>query len=185
MSTTTVPKRKRGVQRGQSALILFSHRSPAGLATFFLVSFQVVFWFASYFSGYLSGRFLVTCRWFSASILSGNCRHLLQYWCVRKGSHTSFRAMTSNQDTPDQWMESTTYRSTPRQDGGTTMEQYDETILQPQLWTIDQVGKALNLGRTKIYELIWKENLPVQKFGRAVRVSPVELQRWLEERARQ
>ncbi len=65
------------------------------------------------------------------------------------------------------------------------MEQHNETTLQPQLWTIDQVGKALNLGRTKIYELIWKENLPVQKFGRAVRVSPVELQRWLEERARQ
>jgi hypothetical protein len=96
MSTTTAPKRKRGVQRGKSALILFSHRSLAGLATFFLVSFQVVFWFASYFSGFLSGRFLVTCRWFSASILSGNCRHLLQYWCVRKGSHTSFRTMTSN-----------------------------------------------------------------------------------------
>jgi len=81
--------------------------------------------------------------------------------------------------------ESTTHRSTPRQDGGTAMEQHDEMTLQPQLWTIDQVGKALNLGRTKIYELIWKENLPVQKFGRAVRVSPVELQRWLEERTRQ
>ncbi len=62
------------------------------------------------------------------------------------------------------------------------LEQQDELVPLPQLWTISQVCKALNLGRTKIYELIWKERLPVQKFGRAVRVSPVELQRWLEER---
>ena len=62
------------------------------------------------------------------------------------------------------------------------LEQQDEPVLLPQLWTISQVSKALNLGRTKIYELIWKEHLPVQRFGRAVRVSPVELQRWLEER---
>ena len=62
MSTTTAPKRKRGVQRGKSALVLFSHRSPAGLATFFLVSFQAVFWFAS--------CFLVSCQvvsWFPAA----------------------------------------------------------------------------------------------------------------------
>ena len=56
------------------------------------------------------------------------------------------------------------------------LEQHDEVVFPPQ------VSKALKLGRTKIYELIQKENLPVQKFGRAVRVSPVELQRWLEER---
>jgi excisionase family DNA binding protein len=55
----------------------------------------------------------------------------------------------------------------------------------PLLWTIPQVSQALKLGRTKIYELIWKEHLPVQKFGRAVRISPVELQRWLEEREHQ
>ena len=64
-------------------------------------------------------------------------------------------------------------------------ELQDEAGLQPQLWTIAQVSKALSLGRTKIYELIWKEGLPVQKFGRATRISPVELQRWLEERERQ
>lgn len=65
-----------------------------------------------------------------------------------------------------------------------TLEQYDESGSLSLLWTIPQVAKALNLGRTKIYELIWKEGLPVQKFGRATRVSPVELQRWLEERER-
>jgi excisionase family DNA binding protein len=65
-----------------------------------------------------------------------------------------------------------------------TLEQHDESVSFSLLWTIPQVAKALNLGRTKIYELIWKEGLPVQKFGRATRVSPVELQRWLEERER-
>jgi len=62
------------------------------------------------------------------------------------------------------------------------LEQQEQEVPQPQLWTIAQVSKALNLGRTKIYELIWKEQLPVQRFGRAVRVSPVALQRWLAER---
>lgn len=64
-------------------------------------------------------------------------------------------------------------------------EQHDESLSLSLLWTIPQVAKALNLGRTKVYELIWKEGLPIQKFGRAVRISPVELQRWLEERERQ
>ncbi len=118
-SATTVPRRKRGVQRDKSALVLFSHRSSAGLArhasnpldsfrqaeshkvarqgdsdehaiirtvkffpssfdtcpTFFLVSFLVV----SRFFGFLSGRFQVSCRLFSDSILSGNRCHLVQY----------------------------------------------------------------------------------------------------------
>jgi excisionase family DNA binding protein len=62
------------------------------------------------------------------------------------------------------------------------MEQNNEATAFELLLTIPQVAKALNLGRTKVYELIWKENLPVQKFGRAVRVSKEDLQRWLEER---
>jgi excisionase family DNA binding protein len=62
------------------------------------------------------------------------------------------------------------------------LEQHEKDVSLPQLWTIAQVSKALNLGRTKVYQLIWKEHLPVQRFGRAVRVSPLELQRWLAER---
>jgi excisionase family DNA binding protein len=52
-----------------------------------------------------------------------------------------------------------------------------------ELWTLPQVAEALKLSRTKLYELIWQEHLPIHKFGRAVRVSPGELQRWLEGRA--
>ncbi|TMC21442.1 MAG: helix-turn-helix domain-containing protein [Chloroflexi bacterium] len=60
-----------------------------------------------------------------------------------------------------------------------------ERNLHSLLWTIPQVAQALSLGRTKVYELIYKEGLPVQKFGRATRISPVELRRWLQERERQ
>jgi excisionase family DNA binding protein len=66
--------------------------------------------------------------------------------------------------------------------GAYVMEENDETTAFQLLLTIPQVATALNLGRTKIYELIWKENLPVQKFGRAIRVSREDLQRWLNER---
>lgn len=61
-------------------------------------------------------------------------------------------------------------------------EQQNEAVSLPQLWTVAQVSKALNLGRSKVYQLIWREHLPVLRFGRAVRISPAELQRWLTER---
>jgi excisionase family DNA binding protein len=38
------------------------------------------------------------------------------------------------------------------------------------------------LGRTKVYELIATEGLPIVRFGRAVRVSPTSLQQWLQRR---
>ncbi|EFH85655.1 helix-turn-helix domain-containing protein [Ktedonobacter racemifer] len=62
------------------------------------------------------------------------------------------------------------------------MEQYDVMPSLQLLLTIPQVAKALNLGRTKVYELIEKENLPVQRFGRAIRVSQEDLVLWLKER---
>jgi excisionase family DNA binding protein len=62
------------------------------------------------------------------------------------------------------------------------MEPSHDFSSTPLLLTIAQVAALLNLGRTKIYELIDKENLPVHKFGRATRVSPTELQYWLQKR---
>lgn len=66
--------------------------------------------------------------------------------------------------------------------GEDALEYPEEPVPPPQLWTISQVCQALHLGRTKVYELIDEEHLPVRRFGRAVRVSPLELQRWLEQR---
>jgi excisionase family DNA binding protein len=53
------------------------------------------------------------------------------------------------------------------------------TPLQPLLLNIPQVAKMLSLSRTKFYELIAYEGLPILRFGRAVRVSPTSLQQWL------
>ena len=62
------------------------------------------------------------------------------------------------------------------------MQEITQNSVQPLLLTISQVAKSLNLGRTKVYELIATEGLPVVCFGRAKRVSPASLQRWLENR---
>lgn len=62
------------------------------------------------------------------------------------------------------------------------MQEMKQERVQPLLLTIAQVSKTLNLGRTKVYELIATEGLPVVRFGRAVRVSSASLERWVETR---
>ncbi len=62
------------------------------------------------------------------------------------------------------------------------MQETKQETVQPLLLTISQVAKSMNLGRTKIYELIATEGLPTVRFGRAVRVSPISLQQWLQRR---
>ncbi len=57
-----------------------------------------------------------------------------------------------------------------------------ESFVEPLLLSIPQVCKSLSLGRTKVYELIDFEGLPVVRFGRAVRVSVIALQQWIEDR---
>jgi len=59
-----------------------------------------------------------------------------------------------------------------------------ETVLQSQpfLLNVSQVAKTLGLSRTMVYTLIATQGLPTVRFGRAVRVSPVSLQRWIEKR---
>ena len=45
----------------------------------------------------------------------------------------------------------------------------------PLLLSVPEVAKTLQLGRTKIYELIATEGLPVVRFGRAVRAPSVNV----------
>ena len=56
---------------------------------------------------------------------------------------------------------------------------------QLQLLTIPQVMATLNLGRTKIYDLINNDGLPVVKIGGATRVPLTKLQAWIEQQATQ
>ena len=63
-----------------------------------------------------------------------------------------------------------------------TMEELTRTTAAPLLLSIPDVAATLGLGRSKIYELIAKEGLPVVRFGRSVRVSAASLQKWVEQR---
>ena len=65
------------------------------------------------------------------------------------------------------------------------MELSKNGAVKPLLLSIPEVAKALSLGRTKVYELIRVEGLPVVRFGKAVRVSPDSLERWLARREQQ
>jgi excisionase family DNA binding protein len=50
--------------------------------------------------------------------------------------------------------------------------------LQPLL-TIPVVAKMLCVSRPTVYTLIDTEGLPIIKFGRSVRISPISLQKWI------
>jgi excisionase family DNA binding protein len=58
----------------------------------------------------------------------------------------------------------------------------DRAVVPPLLLDIPEVCESLRLSRAKVYRLIYYEGLPVVHFGRAVRVSVVALQQWLEQR---
>ena len=60
-------------------------------------------------------------------------------------------------------------------------KQSEKAVVEPLLLTIPQVMGCLGLGRNKVYELIQKKRLPVKRFGRAVRVSYSDLQKWVEQ----
>jgi len=63
-----------------------------------------------------------------------------------------------------------------------TREESTSTVAPPLLLSIPDVAASLGLGRSKVYELIAKEGLPVIRFGRSVRVSAASLQKWVEQR---
>ncbi len=56
--------------------------------------------------------------------------------------------------------------------------------LTPLFLNIPEVCASLQLSRAKVYRLIYDEGLPVVHFGRAVRVSVIALEKWLDERAK-
>ena len=60
--------------------------------------------------------------------------------------------------------------------------QGDGLVLQPLLLTIPETAVSLRLSRAKVYQLIDFEELPVVRFGRAVRVSAKALEQWIERR---
>ena len=63
---------------------------------------------------------------------------------------------------------------------GSLSQGADDTggTLQPLL-TIPVVAKILAVSRQTVYALIYTEGLPIIRFGRSVRISPISLQKWL------
>lgn len=51
--------------------------------------------------------------------------------------------------------------------------------MEPIAYTIDDVTKALGIGRTKLYEAIGSGQLPARKFGRRTLILATDLQEWL------
>jgi len=57
-----------------------------------------------------------------------------------------------------------------------------QLLLLPQLLTIPEVAAMLKIGRTKVYDLIKTDSLPVVQIGSAKRVPVASLNEWLEHR---
>lgn len=53
---------------------------------------------------------------------------------------------------------------------------------QPLLLNMRQVSLVLNLGKSKIYELMEDEGLPYTKFGKSLRFPYHSLQEWINRR---
>ena len=69
---------------------------------------------------------------------------------------------------------------TSEQDPGLDMVEILDRLLKAK-----EVGETLNLGRSKIYELMAEGQIPTVRIGRAVRVPERRLQAWIEERTNQ
>ena len=54
---------------------------------------------------------------------------------------------------------------------------HDDELLRP-----NEVQAILRIGRSKLYEMIAREELPVVRIGRAVRIPRRELERWIAKR---
>lgn len=53
----------------------------------------------------------------------------------------------------------------------------DDEVLRPE-----DVQRILRIGRSKVYEMIARGELPVIRIGRVVRVPRRELERWIEDK---
>ena len=62
------------------------------------------------------------------------------------------------------------------------VRQKKEVMVQPLVLSIPEAAAVLRLSRTKVYQLIDGEGLPIVRFGRAVRVPRASLQQWIEQR---
>jgi excisionase family DNA binding protein len=56
---------------------------------------------------------------------------------------------------------------------------------EPMLLTIEETMKLLRVGRSKLYQMMGSEGLPVLRSGRYVRIPFDSLQQWIKDRTQQ
>jgi len=56
--------------------------------------------------------------------------------------------------------------------------------MEPILLTVKEAADALRIGRTLLYEMIGRQELPVVRIGRAVRVPADSLYQWVDQHRR-
>jgi excisionase family DNA binding protein len=56
---------------------------------------------------------------------------------------------------------------------------------EPMLLTIEETMKVLRVGRSKLYQMMGSEGLPVLRSGRYVRIPFDSLQQWIKDRTQQ
>jgi len=64
------------------------------------------------------------------------------------------------------------------------MKEQKRPAIEPLLLTIPEVARLLRLSESKVYTMLadlCPDGIPVKRFGRAVRVSPSDLRRWIEQ----
>ncbi len=57
--------------------------------------------------------------------------------------------------------------------------------MDPILLKVEECARVLNLGRSKVFEMIRRGELPVVRFGRSVRVPVVALRELIEQQTDQ
>lgn len=63
-------------------------------------------------------------------------------------------------------------------EGMTTMRVIE---VQTELLRVEQAAKVLGVGRTKVYELIGRREMPVVRIGRCVRIPRQTLDQWIRD----
>ena len=54
----------------------------------------------------------------------------------------------------------------------------------PLLVTVPEAAKILQIGRRQLWEIVWRDEIPVVRFGRSVRIARVALETFVLERSR-
>ena len=64
------------------------------------------------------------------------------------------------------------------------MKEQKKPTIEPLLLTIPEVARLLRLSEAKVYTMLEDRHpggIPIKQFGRSVRVSLIDLRRWIEQ----